>query len=147
MPFRLHIQAPLVHIEWYGELVNADFTRFLTELPKIGRQLGYAPNLLHTFDEVTDAHLHYDEANAQAEHRSRIALPNKIRSATVANRPLIYGFTRMFITLNSNPDIEMQVFSSQEEAHAWLRQNEIPGKRRLGGRPPEGEGENKKACL
>ena len=53
--------------------------------------------------------------------RRRVQLPNACRSATVADRPLIYGVGRMFESMNNTDNLEMRVFERRAEAEAWLR--------------------------
>ena len=120
MPFRHTFQDHFVHIEWYGLLTPADFAQLLQELPRIGRSLGYAPNILHTFDEVLEIRVDYAFLTSHSRQREAIYLPNKVKIATVSDRPMIYGLSRMIESINKSPLFEMHAFKLRAEAEAWL---------------------------
>jgi hypothetical protein len=57
---------------------------------------------------------------AEARTRRRLAAP--VKSALIARSPLHFGFARMFQMLNTNPQIELRIFASTEEALQWFAQ-------------------------
>jgi len=120
MPFRRTVQDHFVHIEWYGILRPADFAQLLLEVPRIGRSLGYAPNILHTFDEVLEIGMDFASLSSHSRQREAIYLPNKVKVATVSERLLVFGFSRMIELMNETPMMEMRVFKLRAEAEAWL---------------------------
>ena len=122
MPFRIEILPEYVHVEWYGNLVNSDLFNLGMEMPRIGEQLRRAPNVLHTFEGVETVKLEVDAMQAHGRKLARTVLPNPSRTASFCDRPLVYGVARMMQSLNTNPMLQMEVFSSREEAIAWLRQ-------------------------
>lgn len=122
MPFRIEILPEYVHVEWYGDMVNEDLIEVGLALPKVGEQLRKVPNVLHTFDKVENLRLQFDAMHAHTRKLSRTELPNRSRTASVCERPLFYGVARMMQSLNSNPNLQMEVFTSLEDALAWLRQ-------------------------
>jgi len=124
MPFRHTIQDHFVCIEWYGILTPADFAQLLQELPRIGRSLGYAPNILHTFDEVLEIKMDYELFWSHSRQREAIFLPNKVKVATVSDRPIVFGLSRMIESINQSPLVEMHVFKLRPEAEAWLGEGE-----------------------
>jgi hypothetical protein len=67
------------------------------------------------------AHAFRDQVFALAVKRGERAVPAPIRSALVANRPVQFGFARMFEMLNDNPRIQIRIFGNLEEAQRWLR--------------------------
>ncbi len=73
-----------------------------------------------TCDGVTAVNFEYANANAHSDRRSRLPMPGRVKSATVADRPLTVGVARMFMAINENPNLDMRVFSTLEEAMAWL---------------------------
>ena len=54
-------------------------------MPRIGRSLGFAPDVLHTFAAVTGLGLKPIEAFAYSLRRSQEPIPNPIRSAIVGS--------------------------------------------------------------
>lgn len=121
MPFRISLLPEYVHVEWYGDLLNEDLRAIAAELPKIGQQLRKVPNILHTFDKVDAVKLQFDAMHAHTRNLSRIALPNRSKTASYCDRPLVFGVARMMQSLNNNPALQMEVFSSLDEALAWLK--------------------------
>jgi hypothetical protein len=62
----------------------------------------------------------FEEVFALAVKRGERRVPVLIRSALVANRPVQFGFARMFQMLNDNPRIQIRIFGNLEEAQRWL---------------------------
>ena len=77
-----------------------------------------------TCDGVTAVNFEYANANAHSDRRSRLPMPGRVKSATVADRPLTLGVARMFMAINENPNLDMRVFPTLEEAMAWLNADE-----------------------
>ena len=121
MPFRTEIKPEFVLIEWYGVLSNQDLMALGMELPRIGMELQKVPNVLHTFEKVEDSKLQFEAMHAHGRALARIKLPNRSRTASVCTSPLAFGMARMMQSLNHNPDLQMEVFNTMEEALAWLR--------------------------
>ena len=121
MALRIESLPEYVHVSWHGELVSQDLTQLSHELPKLGLQLGKAPNVLHTFDEVRGMGLAARALEAHGRHLAQIKLPNPSRSASVCHNPLAFGMARMMQLYNQNPDLQIEVFSDEVEAVDWLR--------------------------
>jgi hypothetical protein len=62
----------------------------------------------------------FEEVFALAVKRGERKVSAPIRSALVANRPVQFGFARMFQMLNDNPRIQIRIFGNLEEAQRWL---------------------------
>ncbi len=56
-----------------------------------------------------------------AEMRANAPLKNATKTAVVTGNLVQHGFARMFHTLNKNPNITIQIFSSESEGLAWLQ--------------------------
>jgi len=52
--------------------------------------------------------------------RAQRLIPAPIRSALVADKPIQFGFARMFQMLNDNPRVQIRIFGNLEEAQQWL---------------------------
>lgn len=123
MPLRIEVLPDYVHVNWHGELVKQDLDLLSAEMPRIGRQLGHAPNVLHTFDGASGTSLHFDMLNSYSRNLRQIKLPNPCRAASVCTHPLGFGLARMMQLINQNPDVEMMVFSDKEAALRWLEED------------------------
>ena len=124
MPFRIKVNAPLIHVEGYGELVAADLPQMFAEMKRVAGPLRCPPRVLVTCDGVTAVNFEYANANAHSDRRSQLPMPGRVKSATVADRPLTLGVARMFMAINENPNLDMRVFPTLEEAMAWLNADE-----------------------
>jgi hypothetical protein len=92
----------------------------LREMPLIADSLGHAPNMLHTFEEVTSLAIDFHAIMAHSHKRETLPIPNKIRAATVVTRPVMIGISRIFESLNGNPQIAMRTFADRAFAERWL---------------------------
>jgi hypothetical protein len=53
--------------------------------------------------------------------RAQRSIPEPIRAALVACKPIQFGFARMFQMLNDNSRVQIRIFGTLEEAQQWLR--------------------------
>jgi hypothetical protein len=47
-----------------------------------------------------------------------------VKSALVADRPVAVGFARMYQTILNNPDIDVRIFPTLDQAVAWLAEQD-----------------------
>ncbi|AOS46446.1 hypothetical protein Verru16b_03552 [Lacunisphaera limnophila] len=121
MPIRIQLLPEYVHVVWHGELVNQDLEFLSAEMPRIGRQIGRAPNVLHTFEEVTSTSLRFDAMHIHGNRLRSVKVPNSCRIASVCHQPVAFGMARMMQLINQNPALQMQVFTELEPALRWLK--------------------------
>ena len=62
----------------------------------------------------------YNELTDVAENLRNIQLRRKIKLAIITINSLQYGIARMFQTILEHPQIEVGIFSNDEEAYNWL---------------------------
>jgi len=120
MPYSHTIKGRTVRICWYGNITQADLDVFGLEMPQIGRKLGFAPDVLHTFDGVQDQGLMPIEAFTYSLRRGLEPIPNPIRSAIVADSDKGRALATVFKELNRTPNLEMKVFDNESDARSWL---------------------------
>jgi hypothetical protein len=58
-----------------------------------------------------------------------------VKSALVADRPVAVGFARMYQTILNNPDIDVRIFPTMDEARAWLAEQDSGAPARNPGHP------------
>lgn len=137
MPYKHSRKEEFVHIAWHGELTNEDLVAVGRELPKLAAELGYAPHVLHTFDEVTGANV---EPWTVFEHSLRhrdVPLRNRAKAAWVVRTPEMRRMGELFQELNRNPNFEIRLFNSETAALRWLRSTTVR-KRRIKSREAAG---------
>ena len=120
MPYTHTIEGRIVHVCWYGAITHQDLDVFGAEMPRIGRSLGFAPDVLHTFAAVTGLGLKPIEAFAYSLRRSQEPIPNPIRSAIVGSSAQGEALATVFKELNRTPNLEMKVFADETAARRWL---------------------------
>ncbi len=120
MPIRIQLLPDYVHVIWHGELSKEDLDTLSVEMPRIGRQLGHAPNVLHTFDETSGTSLRFEAMHSYGRDLRLVKLPNPCRIASVCTHQVGFGLARMMQLINQNPDLKMEVFSDKEAALHWL---------------------------
>ncbi len=89
-------------------------------MPRIGRGLGFAPDVLHTFEGVTELGFDLAGAYQYSLKQKQVAIPNPIRAAMVATTKENEYLATVFVKLNRAPNLEMKVFFDEPSARCWL---------------------------
>lgn len=120
MAFSIVQEGRLLTVRWAGTLTREDLGKIFRELPDWSRSLGFAPDVIHVFDEVEAIDFDFEDMIEHSRGRIWTPLPNRVKSASVGASPLTQGFARMFRALNANPMIHMEVFDTESQARRWL---------------------------
>jgi hypothetical protein len=120
MPYRVELDAPFIRVFFSGIVTGDDLLSIASELEEHERALGRIPDRLVDLSDMEKVGLTFHVVLAAARHRRAQAFPNGFRSALVAPTPHTEGFARMFLILNSNPQIELRLFATREAAEQWL---------------------------
>lgn len=121
MPYQLTQTDEFVHIEWSGEMTDEDLVALGQQMPEIATRLGYAPNALHTFDQVTGAQIKPWSIFEHSLRQKRLRLKNPIKCAWVVRTPAVRRMGQLAQELNRNPNLTLELFGSLSAAKAWLR--------------------------
>ena len=121
MPYALTKKEGYVHLDWSGTLTSNDLKSIGKDLIKIMAEWGYAPHVLHTFDRVEGMDFGPWAIFIHSLLREDTKLPNKAKSAQVAKSEKVRSICKMFRELNRNQNIEMQLFTNEDAAIAWLK--------------------------
>lgn len=120
MPFSHSIEDRIIHIRWSGTLTKDDLQAAGREIPRLVAQLGFVPHLLHNLNAVEQLAFPPLAAYEHSVQRKRVSIPAPLKSATVAQTPAIAAMAQVFRAMNRTPNLEMEVFSTEAEARAWL---------------------------
>jgi hypothetical protein len=120
MPFDYRVVDGVIFADFTGRLVSQDLRIAAKEVAVLEEELAISPNRLTDISLVEGIDLNFQEMEAFADIRRRVALKNDIRSAIVVADSLQVGFARMFQTLNDHPKITIRIFNNREEAIAWV---------------------------
>ncbi len=120
MPYSYTTEGRIVHVSWHGLVTKDDLVAFGVDMPRVGQELGFAPDVLHTFDAVTGHSFQPIAAYMYSLLQKRVRIPNPIRAAIVATTPEGAALAKVFTTLNRTRNLEMKVFANEAAARRWL---------------------------
>ena len=126
MPFTYSANQRLLRFVWTGTLTRADLQELNAQMPELVRALtmqqGDVPQLLHDFSALQGCDFPPLAAYEHSVQRKRILIPHPIKSATIAKTSEVRAMARVVQALNRNPNLEMEIFDTEESALAWLNQ-------------------------
>ena len=120
MPFEISDEGNFHSARLFGVLDRADLNALIEEVERLEDQ-GLLADRLTDLTALDRIDVGFEEVFALAMKRGERKVLTPIRSALVANRPVQFGFARMFQMLNDNPRIQIRIFGNLEEAQQWLR--------------------------
>lgn len=120
MPVTHRIEERLVTIELQGGLSMAELLQAVQDLQALEASLDPTPDRLILVDAITTFEFNFDRMETLGEMRRKAVIRNPVRSAIVAGNDLQYGMARMFQSLNSHPNITVEVFRQESQARLWL---------------------------
>jgi hypothetical protein len=119
MPFEISDEGKFYSARLYGVLDRADLNAVMKEVERL-EDAGLLIDRITDLTALDRIDVGFEEVFAIAARRADRRVIAPIKSALVANRPVQFGFARMFQMLNDNPRIQIQIFGNLEEAQQWL---------------------------
>jgi hypothetical protein len=119
MPFEINDEGKFYSARLFGVLDRADLNAVMKEVERL-EDAGLIRDRLTDLTALDRIDVGFEEVFALAMQRAERKVTAPIRSALVANRPVQFGFARMFQMLNDNPRIQIRIFGNLEEAQQWL---------------------------
>lgn len=120
MPYSYAIEERLVLVAWYGVVGPEDLAAFGREMPEIGRGLGFAPDMIHSFAGVTETVFEPAGIFEYSQRQRLIPMPNPCRVAMVVTTKSNEYLVNVFKTFNHTPNLEMKVFRDEATARRWI---------------------------
>jgi hypothetical protein len=120
MPFEIRDEGKYFSARLFGILDREDLNAVTAEVERLEDE-GPPKDRLTDFTALDRIDVGFEEVFALAMRRAQRKVTAPIRSALVANRPVQFGFARMFEMLNDNPRIQIRIFGTLEEAQQWLQ--------------------------
>lgn len=120
MPYTCAVEGRIVCVSWHGLLAQEDLDALGQDMPRIGRGLGFAPDVLHTFKAVTGLGFEPTAAYQYSLKQKAVRIPNPIRAAMVATTKENEYLATVFVKLNRATNLEMKVFFDEPSARCWL---------------------------
>jgi hypothetical protein len=121
MPYSIdNTNNKFIKITYVGTLSNEDIRGVLKDgLTADGKELEY-PNRLEDMRKLRGIQLRFDDLMGFAETIRTIRLPRTVKTAILTGNPLQYGIARMFQSILEHVQMNIKVFSNEEEASHWL---------------------------
>jgi hypothetical protein len=119
MPFEISDEGRFYSARLYGVLGRVDLNAFTREMERLEDE-GPPKDRVTDFTALERIDVGFEEVFALAMRRAHRTVKGPIKSALVANRPVHFGFARMFQMLNDNPWIQIRIFGNLDEARQWL---------------------------
>ena len=119
MPFEIRDEGQFYSARLFGVMDSADLNAVMAEVERLEDE-GPPKDRVTDFTALERIDVGFEEVFALAMRRAQRQVAAPIKSALVANRPVQFGFARMFQMLNDNPRIQIQIFGTLEEAQQWL---------------------------
>src|SRR5262245_44325410 len=121
MAFSWEERDGVLRITLSGVVSNLDLHSMVTEMQDRVQGRAVWPNNLCDFRGIELSTLGFTDVMSLARRRGRVEPPHPIRTALVADGPIVTGYARMFTNLLQNPSISCELFSTIAEAEAWLK--------------------------
>ena len=119
IPFEIRDEGKFHSGRLSGVLDQADLDAVMREVERLEEE-GVLKDRLTDLTGLDRIDVGFEEVFALAARRAEREVSAPIRSALVANRPVQFGFARMFQMLNDNPRIQIRIFGNLQEAQQWL---------------------------
>jgi hypothetical protein len=119
MPFEIRDEGKYYYARLSGFLDRAELNALTEEVERL-EDAGVLIDRITDLTSLDRIDVGFEEVFAVAQRRAERKVAAPIKSALVANRPVQFGFARMFQMLNDNPRIQIRIFGNLEEAQQWL---------------------------
>jgi hypothetical protein len=119
MPFEIRDEGKYYYARLSGLLDRAELNAMAQEVERL-EDAGVMIDRITDLTSLDRIDVGFEDVFAVAQRRAERKAAAPIKSALVANRPVQFGFARMFQMLNDNPRIHIRIFGNLEEAQQWL---------------------------
>jgi len=126
MPYVLTKNERYIHLDWSGTITPSDLKSIGKDLTKVMAEWGFAPHVLHSFDQVEGMDFGPWVMFMHSLRREDTKLPNKSKSAHVAKSEKARSICKMFRELNRNPTSRCNSSAAKPPPSSGCRVNPKP---------------------
>jgi hypothetical protein len=120
MSYSIDANAAFIRVVYGGTLENNDIHGVLRDsLGTDGKELKLI-NRIEDMRKLHGIHIGFTELMDFAQNLRTIQLSKPVKTAILTSNPLQYGVARMFQSILEHPQMEIKIFSDEEEASHWL---------------------------
>jgi hypothetical protein len=120
MPYEIRDEDPFLLVRLFGVLSHADLLAAAREVQRLEDEWPAPKNRICDMTSLQEIDVGFQSVLEVAEARIQRQLAAPVKSAFIARSTLHFGFARMFQTLNTNPQIEVRIFATMDEALQWF---------------------------
>ena len=120
MPFEIRESSELLYVRFFGVVSNEDLQRQGMEIERLEARIGRPINRFIDMIDVDTIDAGYSEVWRYVSRRLALKYSGPFKCAFIAPRPMLFGYARMFQMLNDNPQLEIRIFDTIEEARRWF---------------------------
>ena len=120
MPYSIDTSAGFTKVTYSGTLDNKDIQGVLREELKTDDQELKMTNRLEDMKKLKGIKIGFEDLMGFTDSILTIQLSQNVKTAILTGNPLQYGIARMFQSILEHPQMKIQIFSDEEEAHKWL---------------------------
>jgi hypothetical protein len=113
-------RGDVLFMQCHGALTLDDLLACVQRGERLEASRNETARHLIDFTGVQQFEIGFDEMSIATARSNSQNCPNRIRCAVVAQRPLAFGFARMFELLINHPRVEIRVMRSCDDALEWL---------------------------
>ena len=120
MGYRIDANQNIWRVVFSRTLTNSDLLEIVQKIKTIDTNNPVAPDGIVDMRDLDNIDLGFSDVNSFDESVRGHSLPNNVKVALLADRPIQYGFARMFQTLFNHPQVELEVIEDEKDALEWL---------------------------
>jgi hypothetical protein len=125
MSYSIDKSDKFIRVIYSGTLKNQDIQGVLRDsLIMNGGELKLT-NRIEDMSRLKGIRIGFDELMALTEKLRTIQLSRVVKTAVLTSNSLQYGTARIFQTILEHPQMNVEIFSNEEEAYKWLSEREI----------------------
>lgn len=120
MAYSIDAGAEFIKVIYSGTLTNKDIQGVLREALVTDDKGLNLTNRIEDMRKLNAIRLGFDELWVLTKNLQTLQLPRIVKTAILTSNPLQYGIARMFQAILEHPQMKLEIFSNEEEAHHWL---------------------------
>ena len=123
MPFEITNQGEFFFLRLFGVLTRQDLLGTAAEAEVVEDTVPIGMNWAIDVTSVESFEIDFPTVLSVAERRRLRKSRSSIKSAIIARKPIEVGFARMFQALTDNPQTEIRIVKSLQEAKNWFAED------------------------
>lgn len=120
MPYSIETKGELIEVTYRGALTRKDIRDVMTDSLRAVDGQAKVADRIEDLRKVTEVSVGFADLWGVAQDVQNVQIPRVVKAAIITSGLVQYGIARMFQAILSHPQIKIEVFSNEEEAHQWL---------------------------